>query len=77
MVDSNREKAATRVESSLSFSLIAQAMSALSEDEKKKLSFCKYPQICELEARHGVNIGSSYTNDMNAHTFVHYIAEAQ
>ena len=43
-------------------------MSALSEDEKlchkfdiayfvaiEKLSFRKYPQICELEARHGVN----------------------
>lgn len=43
----------------------------------EKLSFRKYPQICELEARHGVNIGSSYTNDMNARTFVHYIAEAQ
>ena len=88
----NSEKAATRGESSLSFSPIAQAMSALSDDEKKKLchkfdityfvaieklSFRKYPQICELEARHGVNIGSSYTNDTNARNFVHYIAEAQ
>ena len=43
----------------------------------EKLSFRKYPQICELEARHGVNIGSSYTNDTNARAFVHYIAEAQ
>ena len=68
----NREKAATRGESSLSFSPIAQAMSALSEDEKKKLchkfdiayfvaieklSFRKYPQICELEASHGSILG--------------------
>ena len=30
---------------------------------KEKLPFHKYPSICELQARHGVNIGNAYTNE--------------
>lgn len=87
----NKEKAILCGESS-TYSPTAQALSTLSEAEKKrlchkfdiayfvateKLSFRKYPQICKLEARHGVNIGSTYNHDTNACTFVHYIAESQ
>ena len=30
----------------------------------EKISFCKYPRLCVLEARHGDDIGKSYTNDV-------------
>ena len=51
---------------------IAQSFSTLSDDERKRLQvkfdiayfvatenpFTMYPKICELETRHGVNIGT-------------------
>ena len=37
----------------------------------------KYSRLCELEARHRVEIGSTYTNDNAGKTFVHYIAESR
>ena len=43
----------------------------------EKLAFAKYPKICELQARNGVNVGSMYRNDVSGHEFVHYIAEAK
>ena len=57
-----------------SYAPIAKALSKLSDEEKgqlrrkfdiayfvaqEKLSFRKYPRLCELEARHGVAIGST------------------
>ena len=87
-----KERAIALGEGSTSYAPIAQALTTLSEDEKRrlrykfdiaylvaveKISFRKYPQICELEARHGINIGTGYTNDTSASTFVHYIAESQ
>ena len=30
----------------------------------EKISFSKYPRLCELEARHGVDIGKLYTNNV-------------
>ena len=44
---------------------------------KEKLSYRKYPCLCELEARHGVSIGTSYTNEIGGKTFSHNIAESQ
>ena len=41
------------------------------------MSFRKYPRICELEARHGVDIGVSYTTETAARSFIHYIAESR
>jgi len=32
----------------------------------EKISVHKFPSFCELEARHGVNIGSSYTTETAA-----------
>lgn len=43
----------------------------------EKLSFRKYPQICELEAQHGVNIGTAYVNEIAGKTFCPYIAESK
>ena len=41
---------------------------------KEKLSYRKYPCLCELEAHHGVSIGTSYTNEIAGKTFSHYIS---
>ena len=41
------------------------------------MSFLKYPVICDLERKHGLDIGASYTNERSGRMFVHYIAEAR
>ena len=57
---------------------ITQSLNTLSEDEWKRLrakfniayfvvteqlAFHKYPKMCELEARHGGNLGNSYLHE--------------
>ena len=74
-----------------SYAPIANAFNTLPEDERErlkvkfdvtyfvameKLSFTKYPKICELEA-HGVHVGTSYCMHNACKVFVHYIAEAR
>ena len=59
-----------------SYAPIAKALTVLPEGNKaslrvkfdiahfvatEKLAFTKYPRICELEAHHGVDMGTSYT----------------
>jgi len=44
---------------------------------KEKLPFTKFLPICEMEARHGVKIGSGYKNDHACASFVHFIAMDQ
>ena len=44
---------------------------------KENLPFVKYPSICALEKRHGVELGEAYSTDVAASHFVHYIAESQ
>jgi len=71
---------------------IIVALTSLSEDEKvrlrhkfniaywlavKKISFKKFPSICDLETRHGVSIGTTYTTETAAKSFTGYIAQAQ
>ena len=71
---------------------IAQAFTALSNEERgklrfkfdithfvatEKLPFIKYPQICELESHHGVNLGTSYINETAGKEMIHYIAESR
>ena len=36
----------------------------------------KYPAICELEAKHGVDLGTNYRTQTARSSFVHYSAEA-
>ena len=43
----------------------------------ENLPFQKYPCICELEGRHGVSIGTTYTNKIACKTFCHYIAQSK
>ena len=43
----------------------------------KQLAFWKYLRIYDLEARHGVHLGSSYLHRNAAKEFVHYITESR
>ena len=69
-----------------------QSLNSLPEDERRKLrakfniayfvateqlAYRKYPRICELEARHGVHLGSSYLHENAGKEFVHHIAESR
>ena len=75
-----------------SYAPLAQAFNRLSGDERgklrfkfdiahfvaiEKLPFIKYPQICELESHHGVNLGTSYTNEYAGREMIHFIAESR
>ena len=44
---------------------------------KQRLAFSKMGPLCELQARHGVDIGSNYTNNLSCTTFVEFIALEQ
>ena len=76
----------------LSYAPIAQAFTKPSNDEREKvrvkfniayfmarenLPYTKYPRICELEARHGVSVGTSHVNETAGKEFIHYIAKAR
>ena len=43
----------------------------------QKLAFTNYPAMCELQEKHGVNVGTAYRNRNAAKTFCHYIAESK
>ena len=43
----------------------------------EQISFHKFPGMCELEHRHGINIGTNYTTETSARSFTHFIALAQ
>ena len=87
-----REHARNSGSDPTAYAPIARALNRISDAEKdqlrhkfdiayfmaiEKISFQKYPQLCELEARHGVAIGSSYTNEIACKSFTHFIAESQ
>ena len=44
---------------------------------KEKIAFWKYPTLHDLEAHHGVDLGTSYKTKDLAKNFTHYIAMAQ
>ena len=87
-----REQAAARGECSSSYAPIAAALSSMSDEKRvvlrrkfdivyvlarEKLSFRKFPAVCELEARHGVNLGLAYKTETSAKAFTHFIAASQ
>ena len=41
------------------------------------LAFSKYPALCGLEARHGVNVWTSYRNENSGKTLCHFIAQSR
>ena len=88
----NREKSKAQGLTVSSYAPIARALHKLSNEERarlrrkfdiayfvatEKLSFLKYSRICELEKKHGVDLGTSYVNEHAGRTFIHYIAEAR
>ena len=75
-----------------SFAPIARVLNRISDAKKdqlrhkfniayfmaiEKISFRKYPQLCELEACYRVAIGSAHTNEIACKSFTHFIAKSQ
>ena len=75
-----------------SYAPIAEAFNRLSDDDRWKLQFkfdiahfvateklpvIKYPQICEPESYHGVNLGASYINEYAGREMIHYTVESR
>ena len=71
---------------------IAKALHQISESDKKtlrvkfdiahfvatqRLPFPNYPALCQLEAKHGVDVGTAYRNQNAGKTFCHFIAESK
>ena len=71
---------------------IAQALHQISDSDKtslrvkfdiahfvatRKLAFTNYPVLCQLEAKHGVDVGTAYRNENAGKTFCHFIAESK
>ena len=88
----NKERAESSELDPVSYALIVKAFNKLPEDERErlkvkfdivyfvgteKLPFTSYPKICELETRHGVQVGTSYRNENAGKDFMHYIAMAK
>lgn len=73
-----------------SYAPIAKALNQMSEGDRKTLrvkfdiahfvatqhlAFVNYPALCQLESKHGVEIGTAYRNENAGKTFCHFIAE--
>ena len=43
----------------------------------EKMAFTKYPKLCQLEALHGVDLGTNYCNDVACKTFCHIISQSK
>ena len=70
----------------VSYAPITRALNKLPDEERQrqrhkldiahfvateKLSYLKYPRICELESHYSVSLGSSYLNETAGKTFTH------
>ena len=42
---------------------------------KENIAFTKMKRLCQLEERHGVDLGETYKTDMACSAFVNYIAK--
>ena len=89
----SKEQAVSMGQSTIADAPIVVVLNTMSADEKERtknkfdiayfmameqISFHKFPGICELERRrHGVNIGTNYTTETSARSFIHFMAEAQ
>ena len=43
----------------------------------EKMAFTKYSKLCQLQALHGVDLGTNYHNDFACKTFCHFISQSQ
>ena len=75
-----------------SFAPIVKVLTQMSEKDKdmlrvkfdiahfvatQQLSFTNYPVLCQLENKHGVDVGMAYCNQNTGKTFCHFIAESK
>ena len=82
----------SRSKNAVEYVPIAKALSTLDPDTASKmkrkfeiaymlckegLAFTKMEAVCELEEKHGVNLGTGYKNNQACATFVDYIAQSQ
>ena len=44
---------------------------------KQNMAFAKIGPLCELEERHGVDLGEGYKNELACASFIDYIAQEQ
>ena len=44
---------------------------------KENMAFAKMGPLCQLEERHGVDLGQGYKNELACATFIDYIAQKQ
>ena len=73
-----KEQARSKGLGATAYASIARALARLPDDERvrlrrkfdiayfvatEKIAFKKYPKLCELEARHGVDLGTTYKSD--------------
>ena len=87
-----KEQAQSKGLGAAAYAPIARALQILPKDNRKqlrhkfeiayfvateKISFKKYPKLCELEARHGVDVGTTYVNEVVGRSFLHFMAEAK
>ena len=45
--------------------------------QKNICSIITFLKLCQLEAKHGVDIGTTYTNEAARRSFVHFMAETK
>ena len=43
----------------------------------QRLPFPNYPTLCQLEAKHGIDVGTAYRNQNAGKMFCHFIAESK
>ena len=82
----------SRSKNAVEYAPIAKALSTLDPDTASKLkrkfeiaymlckeglAFTKMEAVCELEEKHGVNLGTGYKNNQACATFVEYTAQSQ
>jgi hypothetical protein len=82
-----KEQAQSQGLGAAAYAPIARALQTLPEDDRKqlrhkfeipyfvateKISCKKYPKLCELEAKHGDDVGTTYTNEVAGQSFVHF-----
>ena len=87
-----KEHASTTSQSLVANAPIAVALNKMSVGEKtclrhkfdivyflamEKISFRRFPGVCELQAQHDVSIGNNYITETAAWSFTYYIAETK
>ena len=85
-----KSQAQTKGLDASAYAQIAKALNQMSEGDRKtlrvkfdiahfvatqRLAFANYPALCQLESKHGVEVGTTYHKENAGKTFCHFIAE--